>query len=115
MTITDIGFTKESRDLSTYVQNSFHMFGGEDEWITLQFQFKQEILNGVIDKFGRDADIRKGENDTFILKAKAKLSQGLKGWILAWGSQVKVISPQKLADDIYEEAKKIMELYQKQG
>lgn len=112
VTITDNGFTKESRDLSTYVQNSFHMFGGPDEWIKLQFQLKQEVLNGVIDKFGIDADFRKGDNDTFILKAKAKLSNGLKGWILGWGSQVKVISPQTLVDDICNETKKMMELYE---
>jgi len=44
------------------------VFGGQDEWITLQFSLKQDVLNGVIDKFGINADIRKGESETFILK-----------------------------------------------
>jgi hypothetical protein len=49
-------------------------------------------LAGII-KVLFDADIRKGESETFILKVKAKLSKGLKGWILGWGSRVRVLSP----------------------
>nr|WP_246594202.1 WYL domain-containing protein [Evansella tamaricis] len=106
-------FSKEPKDISTYIQNSFHMFGGQDEWIKLQFILDQNVLNGVIDKFGIDADIKKGVGDTFVLKAKAKLSKGLKGWILGWGNQVKVLSPKSLVDEIQEEVLNMMEIYRK--
>lgn len=109
--ITDIYFKEKRQDISTYVHNSFHMFGGEDQWITLQFTLNQMVLNGVIDKFGIDADIRKGENNTFILKAKAKQSTGLKAWILGWGSHVKVVSPQSLVTEINQEIKKMVDSY----
>lgn len=88
------------------------MFGGQDEWITLQFHLNRVALNGVIDKFGVDADIRKGEDNTFILKAKAKLSEGLKGWILGWGRHVKVLSPPSLVEDMKQELKKMMSAYE---
>ncbi|MEK5442542.1 helix-turn-helix transcriptional regulator [Fredinandcohnia sp. FSL W7-1320] len=113
VSITDKSFTRKQLDLSTHVQNQIHMFGGQDDWITLQFSLKQDVLNGVIDKFGIDADIRKGENETFILKVKAKLSKGLKGWILGWGSQVRVLSPVSLINDIKEETQKMIQAYKK--
>jgi predicted DNA-binding transcriptional regulator YafY len=111
VTITDTRFTHKRKDLSTYVQNSFHMFGGQDDWITLDFTLDQNVLNGVIDKFGIEADIRKVGEKTFRLKAKAKLSHGLKAWILAWGSNVKVISPPSFVDEIKVEVQKIKDNY----
>ncbi|SHR49202.1 Uncharacterised protein [Mycobacteroides abscessus subsp. abscessus] len=110
--ITENKFVKNRRDISSYVQQSFHMFGGQDEWITLQFHLNRVALNGVIDKFGVDADIKKGEDNTFILKAKAKLSEGLKGWILGWGRHVKVLSPPSLVEDMKQELKKMMSAYE---
>ncbi len=110
--ITENKFVKNRRDISSYVQQSFHMFGGQDEWITLQFRLNRVALNGVIDKFGVDADIRKGEDNTFILKAKAKLSEGLKGWILGWGRHVKVLSPPSLVEDMKQELEKMMRAYE---
>jgi predicted DNA-binding transcriptional regulator YafY len=104
-------FIKNRRDISSYVQQSFHMFGGQDEWMTLQFNLNRVALNGVIDKFGIDADIRKGEDNTFILKAKVKLSEGLKGWILGWGRHVKVLSPPSLVEDMKQELEKMMNAY----
>ncbi|MGS2778719.1 helix-turn-helix transcriptional regulator [Robertmurraya sp. GLU-23] len=110
--ITENKFVKNRRDISSYVQQSFHMFGGQDEWMTLQFQLNRVALNGVIDKFGVDADIRKGEDNTFILKAKAKLSEGLKGWILGWGRHVKVLSPPSLVEDMKQELEKMTRAYE---
>lgn len=110
--ITENKFVKNRRDISSYVQQSFHMFGGQDEWITLQFHLNRVALNGVIDKFGVDADIRKGDDNTFILKAKAKLSEGLKGWILGWGRHVKVLSPPSLVEDMKQELEKMMRAYE---
>jgi predicted DNA-binding transcriptional regulator YafY len=104
-------FIKNRRDISSYVQQSFHMFGGQDEWMTLQFNLNRVALNGVIDKFGIDADIRKGEDNTFILKAKVKLSEGLKGWILGWGRHVKVLSPPSLVEDMKQELEKMINAY----
>lgn len=109
--ITKDKFIKNRQDISSYVQQSFHMFGGQDEWMTLQFSLNRVALNGVIDKFGIDADIRKGEDNTFILKAKVKLSEGLKGWILGWGRHVKVLSPPSLVEDMKQELEKMMNAY----
>lgn len=111
VTVTNRHFNNKINDLSSYVQNSFHMFGGQDDWITLQFKLDRTILNGVIDKFGIEAEIRKVKEEYFILKAKAKLSHGLKAWILAWGSKVKVLSPPSLVNEIYCEIEKMKKMY----
>ncbi len=110
--ITENKFVKQREDISSYIQKSFHMFGGQDEWITLQFNLNRVALNGVIDKFGIEADIRKIDDHTFILKAKAKLSEGLKGWILGWGRHVKVLSPPSLVEDMKQELQKMKNAYE---
>lgn len=97
--ITPTRFVKNPLDVSGYVQNTFQMFGGEDHWIKIQF-FSRALINPIIDKFGLDVDIKKVDEDSFILSTKAKSSQGLINWILNWGDQAKVLSPDSLVEEI---------------
>ncbi|UOE93717.1 WYL domain-containing protein [Alkalihalobacillus sp. LMS39] len=111
--ISDESFTQQQKDLSEYIQHSFHMFGGQDDWITLQFQLNRVTLNGVFDKFGMDSNVKQVDEKSFLVKAKAKISAGLKAWILSWGSQVHVVSPLSLQQEIEQEIEKMIALYSK--
>ncbi|MDQ0253351.1 putative DNA-binding transcriptional regulator YafY [Evansella vedderi] len=99
--LTDNKFIKQRLDISGYVQNTFQMFGGEDSWIKIQFS-NERLVNPIIDKFGLEADIKKGDDGSFVLSTKAKISRGLINWILSWGDQAKVISPPHLVDEVQE-------------
>lgn len=103
-------FPYEAFDVSKYVQSTFHMFAGDEEWIKIKFH--NQLINVIIDKFGKNVDIKKQDEDHFILSTKARISGGLVNWILSFGSKAKVISPVSLSDTVKQEIANMNKLYQ---
>ncbi|WP_284140199.1 MULTISPECIES: WYL domain-containing protein [unclassified Virgibacillus] len=96
--ITDETFTKKEFHLQEYVDQSFHMFAGEE--IRIKIQFHIDLVHVVLDRFGLDASIKQVDEAHFVLSTKAKLSEGLINWILTWGSQAKVLAPDHLVQTV---------------
>lgn len=111
ITISEASFTKREFHLQEYVNHSFMMFAGKD--IRIKIQFDNALINVVLDRFGLEADIMKNDEQHFILSTKAKLSDGLVNWILTWGGQAKVISPDYLVERVQNEIKNMAVLYEK--
>lgn len=99
----------EPFDVSKYVSSTFHMYAGNEERIRVKFA--NSLINVMIDKFGKDVEIKKADDNHFILTTNAIVSEGLVKWLLNWGSDAKVLSPQSLVDDVTEEIKKMMRIY----
>lgn len=96
-------------NIDKYISGMFHMFGGDT--ISLEVEFDSSLLNAIVDRFGVDANITIQKNDTFVLKTRAVMSRGLLQWLLRWGSDAKVLHPEKLVTEMKEEAKKLYDLY----
>ncbi|MDY0404467.1 WYL domain-containing protein [Virgibacillus sp. 179-BFC.A HS] len=110
--ISEQSFKKQDFHLQEYVDRSFHMFAGEEIWIKIRFH--NDLVNVVLDRFGQDADIRKQDAEHFVLKTKAKLSQGLINWILTWGNKAKVLEPDSLVDTVKEKINNMLAVYERQ-
>jgi hypothetical protein len=108
--ISDETFVREKLDFHSYVNRSFHMFAGEE--IRVKIEFSMDLVNVVIDRFGQDVDIRKVDEETFLLTTKAKLSDGLINWILTWGNKAKVLEPESLRERIIDKIRKMKEVYE---
>ncbi|WP_249869389.1 helix-turn-helix transcriptional regulator [Oceanobacillus saliphilus] len=108
--ISDNHFVKKDFNLQNYVNQSFHMFAGEEMWIKIQFH--TDLVNVVLDRFGQEADIKELDDEHFILKTKAKLSDGLINWILTWGNKAKVLEPESLVGQVKGQIKGMMEVYE---
>lgn len=108
--VSDKTFRREKFDTSQYIDQSFHMFTGDDRWIKIVFE--NDLINMIIDRFGLDVDIEPIDDAHLLLTTKAKISIGLKSWIMRWGAKAKVISPPELAEDIVEEIQKMQERYE---
>ncbi|MEH6940649.1 helix-turn-helix transcriptional regulator [Bacillus sp. JJ722] len=104
-------FLKKPLNVSEYVQSTFQMFGGEEQWIKIQF-FDTGLINPVIDKLGLHIDMKNQDDNSFIIATKVKLSKGLINWIISWGDQAKVISPSFLVDEIKGIAKNMASIYE---
>lgn len=107
--VTDERFRKERFNLQEYVSRTFNMFAGEE--MRIRIQFENELVPHIIDRFGKDIDIRKVDDEHFEISTRAKISKGLISWLLSWGKQAKVISPDFLVKQIKEEVEKMHELY----
>ncbi|MBM7702248.1 helix-turn-helix transcriptional regulator [Metabacillus iocasae] len=108
--VIEESFKKKDIHLSEYVNHSFQMFAGEEEWLKVHFTYS--LLNVVIDRFGIEADIRKVDDTYFELRTKAKMSKGLIGWLLTWGSEAKVISPEHVVEEVKEEIRRMQKVYE---
>src|SRR5699024_10782058 len=108
--ISDRSFTKkETFHLRDYVNQSFHMFAGEE--IRIKVRFHMDLLNVVLDRFVHEENIQKLDQYNFVLSTKAKLSDGLINWIITWGNKAKVLSPDYLVDEIKDKIRKMNEIY----
>lgn len=98
-------------NIDKYISGMFHMFGGDT--ISLEVEFDQSLLNAIVDRFGVDANINiQKKNNTFVLKTRAVDSKGLLQWLLRWGSDARVLHPEKLIEAMKEEARKLHNRYQ---
>lgn len=82
-----------------YAQQNFGMFAGEEQMLTLQFPESQ--IGIIIDRFGREIDIRKREEGICSARVKVAVSHQFFGWITGLGGQVKLLKP----DDVVTEYK----------
>lgn len=87
-----------------YSKKVFSMFGGEEEFVTVEFD--SSLAGVVIDRFGMDVSMKKRGDDKFVAHLKVAVSKQFLSWIFSFGSKAKIISPsgvaQKFRDMINE-------------
>ena len=98
----------EKKQLDDYIESSVGMFGGKLE--TVEAIISNNLLDCVIDTFGRDVEISKNDSETFLLKTNINL-EGFKNWSLRHLENVKIIYPQKLKDEIVDILEKSIKKY----
>lgn len=89
----------EQLNPAEYTKQTFGMFGGERTGLTLQFPDK--LIGVVIDRFGRETDIKKLEKDVFTARVKAAVSGQLFGWLAGLGG-VKIVAPAEIKEQYIE-------------
>ena len=87
------------------------MFGGKAEYVSLLCH--ESLAGVVIDRFGKDVNIMKSDEKTFVAIVEASISPVFMSWIMSFGKKVEVISPLSLKNKIKENAKEILEKYKK--
>ena len=86
------------------------MYSGEE--VRMEIRFERSLINAIFDRFGMEVDVIEDGENHFILKTKAKLSDGLISWILKWGHRAKVISPVDLVEKVKDEIRKMVVNYE---
>jgi predicted DNA-binding transcriptional regulator YafY len=102
--LTDTNF-----NITQYTEKLFHMYAGEET--SIEVEFSSSLINVVIDRFGRKADIRPIDESKFKLFTKGIISEGLIRWILTWGSDAKVLYPPMLVERLKIETEKLYHIY----
>ena len=78
-------------DPAIYTNQTFGMFSGEEQTVTLQFP--NRLVGVVLDRFGRDADIRPMTDRIFRIRVKVAVSGQFFGWLAGIGRETVVVSP----------------------
>lgn len=96
-------------DIAEYTNQSFGMFGGETQRVTLQLS---DTLSGVLfDRFGKEIDVRKISEDEISARISVCVSPQFFGWLTGLGSRIKITAPADVTRQYQEFLHEILERY----
>lgn len=96
-------------DASRYSTSHFGMYGGEEKRVTVQFE--NGLIGVVLDRFGTELQIMKGEEGHFKASLPVVVSNQFFGWIFALGNQVKILS-EDVAEQYRAYIEEVKSMYQ---
>lgn len=80
---------------------------------TLQLECDQRLLREIVSRFGADIEAHRLYQDHYlIIVENTPISEGLIGWIMMMQSQIKIISPLFLQEEIKKRIKNMSSLYE---
>lgn len=85
----------EQFDIAKYTNKMFGMFGGEECILTIQFT--NRLIGVVLDRFGKDVDIRKRDDGHFSVRVKVAVSGQFFGWLTGLGGEAVILSPVEMS------------------
>jgi predicted DNA-binding transcriptional regulator YafY len=78
-------------DMAQYAQKHFGMFHGEEAAVTLRC--RESLAGVVLDRFGQDAILVPGADDTFTVTVTVAVSPQFWGWLFGLGDGIELLSP----------------------
>lgn len=99
----------KSLDMAIYSKKTFGMFGGNEVCVTLLCD--NSLAGVMLDRFGVDTIFVPETKEQFKLSVIVHSSPTFLSWLMTFGGKVKVLSPAKVADDLQELAKSVIEQY----
>ncbi len=94
-------------DLAAYTNQTFGMYGGEEEIVTLEFP--NRLAGVVMDRFGREADLRPMEGRSFRIRVKVAVSGQFFGWLAGIGADASVAAPEAVKEQYRQWLLKIID------
>lgn len=96
-------------DSADYAGKLFNMYSGEPKPIELACD--NDLLEPMLDRFGENARLQKIDDEHFLVRANAAVSDGLAAWVVQFGGRVTVRMPNDLIYAVTEKAKAVLENY----
>lgn len=98
-----------SVDLGEYTGRMFGMFGGEEQIVTLKLP--EGMIGIILDRFGKDIDIRSREEGYVSVRIKAAVSNQFFGWLTGLGKDISIMGPEIVKNQYAEFLKEILGNY----
>ena len=96
-------------DVSKYITENFSMYGGETERVTIQFT--NAMAGVVIDRFGKDIQIRKADEEHFMITVSVAVSPQFFAWVFGLGEGAKILEPKSVYKEMRKMLKDAHEMY----
>ena len=103
--MSDIRLTGEKRtacpeltgnSLIAYANQLFQMFSGDA--VDVKMRFHRELINVVIDRFGRDTMLIPDGEEHFVFTARVAVSPIFLSWVIGFGKKARILYPQSVVD-----------------
>lgn len=102
----------EAMDLAALSKKTFSMFAGEEQYVKLEFV--NHMAGIAIDRFGRDIALIKKDEEHFVVNVKVAVSRQFLAWVISLGDGVKVLGPDTVIEQMFEEGKRLASVYEKE-
>ena len=118
--MTEIQLTPEKRipcpeltgkNLQDHANRLFQMFSGDAT--TVKLRFHRDLVNVVIDRFGRNTMLIPDGEDHFVFTVNVAVSPMFLSWVIGFGSKAAIIHPQSVADACRELCRQALSQYEK--
>lgn len=93
-------------DIAEYTNKMFGMFGGLEQTVTLQLP--NYLIGVVMDRFGKEADVRRRDEAYFSVRLKVAVSGQFFGWLAGLGKEAVILSPESVAKEYREYLEEIL-------
>ena len=97
----------EKLDMSSYAEKVFGMFYGREETVTILA--KNYLIGVVLDRFGTDIPVRKEDDEWIRFRATVAISGQFFGWLLSFGKDMKLISPENVVTEYRDLLQDVLE------
>ncbi len=95
--------------LNEHAQRLFSMYSGQMTDVKLRFH--RDLLNVVVDRFGRDVMLIPEGDSHFNVTVKVAVSPMFLSWLLGFGNQVKIMHPKSVVDEFKALCRKSLDQY----
>ncbi|MCI8571092.1 MAG: WYL domain-containing protein [Lachnospiraceae bacterium] len=96
-------------DIAAYTNRTFNMFGGEEETVALRLP--ENMIGIILDRFGKDIDIRMAGEGMVSVRIKAAVSRQFYGWLTGLGAEITVTGPEHVCRGYIDYLENIMRNY----
>ena len=107
---SEVSQYKRYFDSADYAERLFNMFSGDLR--ELDFLCDNSILEEILDRVGKSANITKSDDGQFRMRMKMVVSDGLVSWIMQFGNKIRVIEPLSLQKQVEQRAREVLSLYE---
>ena len=100
----------EQFDLASYTNQTFGMFGGREETVTLDIDTR--LMGVVLDRFGKDIYMRNLDNGKLRVRIKVAISNQFFGWMTGLSTGAKLVSPASVVEEYLDHINNLKRQYE---
>ena len=108
MMLMQTGCGKTEEPWTGYTKQSFKMYDGDVEEVTLEFD--STLLGPVYDKFGEDTEIRRMLGRKLWATVTVQVSPPFWGWLFQFDNRIRIVEPKAILEEYREKVRRVAEM-----
>lgn len=97
-------------DMGLYSKKTFGMFSGDEQFVVLRC--KRKLASVMIDRFGEDVNFSNVTSTHFDLRIKVQISPLFLTWLMNFGQDITILSPDSVKEEYVKLAKECISQYE---
>lgn len=103
------GKRSEKFNVYEYLKKTWYMYGGEE--VEIKVRFKNHFYTVVTEKDMTEGEVIEKGEDYFIYRFISNGTMGIKIWLMGFGGDAEILSPESLREEIKDSVKEMMKVY----